>query len=285
MKKILLIGILVTVFIALSSCLELVYEELPEPNIPPPGVEDPGNLPPPEINIPHQASYSNAQITIEWVGGPQSIANRLEYRYRINEEAFSDWSTAVQSVSRLFDEGPQTLLVEARYADRPPGSPNSFASRSVTFGVNAVAGSSVMMRPRYTQTVARGQQFEVFVWLEELNAISSADVHIQYDNNRLQLLSHDFVSGNIMTNRPGASLRYPSNSNAASGNLSFTTAFYGNPPPTINGSGYYARMVFMVRSGAPGGTTRLEVASATEIRNPMNSNVLNQRIHKDIIIP
>ena len=285
MKNFTLIGMMMVLIIGLTSCLDLVYEEPPEPSVPPPGVEDPADLPAPEINIPHQASYTDAQITIEWIGGPASIANRLEYRYKINEEPFSDWSTSLTSVTRLFDEGQQTLLVEARYADRPPESPNSSSDRSVSFGVNAVSGPSVMMRPRFTQTVNRNQIFEVFVWMEELSNVSSSDVHISYDNSKLQLLSSNFVSGNIMDSRAGASILYPQNSASATGQLSFTTAFYGNPPPTVQGSGLYARMSFSVRPNAPSGTTRIEVTPDTQVRNPQNNNVLNQRIHKDIVIP
>ena len=170
------------VLVILIGCSS--HEELPPPDNP----LDPGNQdyvsPNVEIMIgPSEGETVNTTaVSFAWEG------NELvtEYSYKLDDNAWSEWSDATAVNLEYLDEGQHIFSVNARYESLTEDD----TPEAVTFTVDAVQGPGLRVYPLFSE-VSPGSTVDLYLYAEEVESLVFAEIQVSYDTTIIAFVQHE----------------------------------------------------------------------------------------------
>ncbi|MCK4641604.1 MAG: hypothetical protein KAU06_09705 [Candidatus Marinimicrobia bacterium] len=233
--------------------------------LPPTNPFDPDN---PDYELP-QASITGTvfygevidttSATLTWIGN----ATAYEYSYRLNENAWSDWTRDTSVTLRYLDEGNYQFEIKARTNQTVPveGDANAFH-----FSVDAVKGPAMMVCPRYKE-VSVGEEFEIEILAEEVENVMGAEIELTFDPSIIQV--KDVIYGAFMFDGGDLSVTFKEidNENGKAGVVLVRTS---NTSPTVSGTGTLAVLEI---KGLTSGITQIGFTDNCTFRDE-NNNVV-----------
>ena len=170
------------VLVLLIGCSS--HEELHQPDNP----FDPGNQdyvsPNVEIVIgPSEGEIVNTTaVSFVWEG------NELvtEYSHKLDDNAWSEWSSATSVNLEYLDEGQHSFSVNARYESLTEDD----TPEAVAFTVDAVHGPGLRMYPLFGE-VSVGSSFDVHLYAEEVEGVVFAEIQVSYDPSIIAFSHHE----------------------------------------------------------------------------------------------
>lgn len=173
------------------------HEELPPPDNP----FDPGN---PNYVSPSAQIISGpteneimdvTTVTFGWQGNESAT----EYSYQFDDSGWSEWSESTAAEFDYLDEGDHIFRVQSKSIN---GDTQEIPT-IVSFGVDAVAGPSVLVYP-YRQSGSPGDTLEYQIIAEEVSDLFAVECHVTVDAEYLELI--EIVDGNILGEWGGSPL-------------------------------------------------------------------------------
>ncbi len=170
------------VLVLLIGCSS--HEELQPPDNP----FDPGNpdYVSPNVDITNGPCegeiVETTTVAFEWQG------NELvtEYSYKLDDNAWSEWSDATSIDLEYLDEGQHRFSVNGRYESLTEDD----TPAAVTFSVDAVQGPGLRVYPLFSE-VSVGSSFDVYVYAEEVEGVVFAEIQVSYDPTIIAFSQHE----------------------------------------------------------------------------------------------
>ena len=188
---------------------------------------DPGNEDYVEPTITFVGDISNGDtiysesITLGWDG------NELvtEYRYKLDEFPWADWSSENFATLDYLDEGQHNISIQSRYL-----SGDTSAIIDLDFIVDAVDGPSLMFFPR-RQITTQGETVIFKILAEEVSALMAAEIHIDFDPSKIEIIS--ISQGSFFQNGQESIFSY----DIKDGSIEVLTSLLDSESPSVNGTG------------------------------------------------
>ena len=221
---------------------------------------DPGNEDYVEPTITFVGDISNGDtiysesITLGWDG------NELvtEYRYKLDEFPWADWSSENFATLDYLDEGQHNISIQSRYL-----SGDTSAIIDLDFIVDAVDGPSLMFFPR-RQITTQGETVIFKILAEEVSALMAAEIHIDFDPSKIEIIS--ISQGSFFQNGQESIFSYDIND----GSIEILTSLLNGEIPYVNGTGELAQIEVKTISD---GLITLSFSPYNNFRNPQNENI------------
>ena len=221
---------------------------------------DPGNEDYVEPTITFVGDISNGDtiysesITLGWDG------NELvtEYRYKLDEFPWAEWSNENFATLDYLDEGQHNISIQSRYL-----SGDTSAIIDLDFIVDAVDGPSLMFFPRRHITT-QGETVIFKILAEEVSALMAAEIHIDFDPSKIEIIS--ISQGNFFQNGQESIFSYDIND----GSIEILTSLLNSEIPYVNGTGELAQIEVKTISD---GLITLSFNPYNNFRNPQNENI------------
>lgn len=206
---------------------------------------DPGNEDYVEPTITFVGDISNGDtiysesITLGWEG------NELvtEYRYKLDEFPWVEWSNENFATLDYLDEGQHNISIQSRYL-----SGDTSAIIDLDFIVDAVDGPSLMFFPRRHITT-QGETVIFKILAEEVSALMAAEIHIDFDVSKIEIIS--ISQGSFFQNGQESIFSHDIND----GSIEILTSLLNSDFPYVNGTGELASIE--IRSLVSGETNLL----------------------------
>ena len=177
------------------------------------------------------AIVNTSVVNIELIGNDLVT----EYRYKLDNFSWADWSESPFVVLDYLDEGGHSVQVQSRYIS---GEASEIAS--ISFTVNAVPGPSLIFYPRRAfASVNDVVTFQILA--EEVEDLAGLEFVIGFESTRLTLES---VAIGTIFEASGAPLFFSDQPNQES--LKITSAVWGQDSPSFSGTGPIASVSFRV---------------------------------------
>ncbi len=213
---------------------------------------------PPDTHIIFPAdgdTVTEAQLTCEWEG----LDNAVSFRYRLDNEEWSDWSTHTTHTF-LLDEGIHDLSVSSRNEfNREDPTP-----AHISFTVDAISGPALWIKSRQT-TVEVSTPCSLFVWIEDIEHLMLGSIECSYDNALLKINAIE-VDTSLLTAH-GGTVQFIPEFHDTSERAVVTFGIVGGSPKGVSGSGPLFMIDCLLKSAD---TAQINFASATELRDTCN---------------
>jgi hypothetical protein len=252
----------------LLSCFP-ACESLPEKPTAPYNALDPNNpnYQKPQVILIDQPDsnfvLTTDQVTFLWEGNQPS----MNFRTRLDEEPWSDYSSATSITYTDLDEFDHMFQVQGQYATGDTG-----AIKTLNFTVDAVKGPALMLLPKRIK-INSGSQFILELWVDEIDSIAGISTKLIYptDGLRVDLIDPlDVNEESFLLNNGGELITFTEINNTdgiAEIDIAVTT---GNPRNVI-GSGIIANLHFTHISG---NENQIKLSDSSKARNNRNENIL-----------
>ena len=222
---------------------------------------DPGNEDYVEPTISFLSELNNGDIistetlSLAWQG------NELvtEYRYKLDSFPWTDWFEDASATLEYLDEGEHTMSIQSRYLS---GDTSEIASLS--FIVDAVEGPALIFYPR-RHIATQGSTVTFQILAEEVTALMAAELHIEFDPSKLEIIS--VSQGSLFQNGQESIFSYDIGENS----IEVLTSLLSSDSPSVNGTGDLIQIE--VKTISPG-TNSLSFSSNNSFRNPQNENII-----------
>ena len=201
-------------------------------------------------------TVTDADVSFTWTG----VERVTEYRHRLDEADWTDWSSMTSVEFKLLDEGDHGFEVMSRY---PTGDEQTVPTAR-TLTVDAVKGPALMFRPRRV-VVAPGETFSVEVIAEEVEDLMGARVRITYDATALRL--QDIEEGGLLSGNGGTVVFLDVQEDGA---LTIDTAVAEGTPAGTTGTGAIATLTFVAQRE---GEAALSYADDSALRTSSNQDI------------
>ena len=189
----------------------------------------------------------------------------IEYRYMLDSEPWSDWSTSNVIVFEYLDEGAHEIQLQA-FRSEPADTSDIL---TISFIVDAVDGPSLMLYPRRHKAQV-GDQMTFLIHAEEVSNLMAAELHMEYDTT---VLSVDAISqGSFFMNGQESIFSYE----VEEGVISLLTSVVNSDAPTVSGTGSLAEIEITLLNSVE--TAIVFIGQI--LRDAENNNFLiNQTVH------
>ena len=155
----------------------------------------------------------------------------IEYRYLLDSEPWSDWSTVNVIVLEYLDEGAHEIQFQALRSE--PADTSDILT--ISFVVDAVDGPSVMLYPRRHKAQV-GDQMTFLIHAEEVANLMAAELHMEYDTTALSV---DAISqGSFFMNGQESIFSFEKEN----GTISILTSIVNSDAPAVSGTGPLVEM-------------------------------------------
>jgi len=221
----------------------------------------------PQVNITegpvNESIISEDEVTFRWTGNRQN----MEFRYRLADEPWSEYSSANSATYDFLDEGDHIFHVQGRYITGVEGN-----IHQVSFSVDAIKAPALYL------TQKRNNLFDVYsfpldlkIELEDL--VSIMYVRINYDPDAIQVDSvvYDMQMGESFWLQNGGELITFKNIDNENGIIELDCAVYQGNPRDVSGSGNIARLFLRQISEME---SIIRISEESECRNSTNSQVV-----------
>ena len=106
-----------------------------------------------------------------------------EYRFKLDQFDWSDWSIDSLITLEYLDEGEHSLSFQSRYS-----TGDTSQVSNVTFFVDAVSGPSLMFFPR-RHILEIGEEATFLLKVEEITSFMAGEIHLSYDPSKIEIVS------------------------------------------------------------------------------------------------
>lgn len=203
------------------------------------------------------STVSSSSVDFEWDGNEPAMI----FRYRKNDESWSDWVSSKSKTFNYLDEGGYTVSVQGQYTT---GDTSEVVSSSFT--VDAVSGSAIRFYRLYTEA-SLGDQITLDIYAEEVVNLAGAEIVVEFDAESVYYQS--VSPGDFFYLNGGEMLLFDTLTvDAGTGTLRLDAAVLGGEPEYVSGTGVMASLVFQAN-----GTGETEIsfnAGATTLRKANN---------------
>ena len=209
--------------------------------------------------------YSES-ITLGWDG------NELvtEYRYKLDDFAWANWSSETFATLDYLDEGQHNISIQSRYL-----SGDTSAIIDLDFIVDAVDGPSLMFFPRRHIT-SQNETIIFKILAEEVSALMAAEIHIDFDPSKIEIIS--ISQGIFFQNGQESIFNYDINS----GYIEILTSLLNSDISYVNGTGELAQIEVRILANA--GETTLSFSGSEDFRGPDNNIIfISEKVNGLII--
>ena len=106
-----------------------------------------------------------------------------EYRFKLDQFDWSNWSIDSLITLEYLDEGEHSLSFQSRYS-----TGDTSQVSNVTFFVDAVSGPSLMFFPR-RHILEIGEEATFLLKVEEITSFMAGEIHLSYDPSKIEIVS------------------------------------------------------------------------------------------------
>lgn len=201
-------------------------------------------------------------VTFGWTGNELVTA----YRYKLDYNDWSVWTTDTMTTFDYLDEGNHNVSIQSRY----PSGDTSFVAR-ISFVIDAVTGPALMFYPlRHITSAGETVTFQILA--EEVVNLTAVEFTVEFDPTVLQVTS--LTQGNLFQSN-GESVFFEDVDNQQ-GTIKISSGLLGGVSPSINGTGDIAILeVQAIKQGQ----SALTFDGSEVLRAPDNSDiVINETI-------
>lgn len=196
----------------------------------------------------------------------------LEYRYMLDSDPWSDWSSDDIVVLEYLDEGAHELQLQALRTNSNDSTDLSDTSDilMISFFVDAVEGPSLMFYPRRHKAQS-GEQVTFLIHAEEVENLMAAEIHLEFDNTAISV--NAVIQGSFFINGQESIFSY----DIGDGTISVLTSVVNSDAPSVGGTGVLAE-IQVTLLGSSDATISF---SGNEIfRDPDNNDFsINERVN------
>ncbi|MFQ6676108.1 MAG: cohesin domain-containing protein [Fidelibacterota bacterium] len=211
-------------------------------------------------------------VTFTWTGNEGVV----EYSYRLNESAWSDWSPDSAVTYTYLDEDSYIFEVKGRYNEAAEDE----TPDSRLFEIDDVQGPAFMFFPRKVDVV-KESIFAVDIVAEEVTNLAGVNIVVTFDPSLLQLESIDVYDGDTSFFRTngGTVVSFHDYDNTA-GSLTISSGVATGDPAGVDGTGAVAGLNFRAIGS---GTTEVVFDTGSKMRNPDNQGITLSDLVKGIV--
>ena len=181
-----------------------------------------------------------------------------DYRYKLDSFPWTDWFEEAIATLEYLDEGEHTVLIQSRYL-----SGDTSAIASLSFVVDAVEGPALMFYPR-RHTTSQGNSVTFQVLAEEVTALMAAEVHLEFDPSKLEIVS--VSQGNLFQNGQESIFSYEIDS----GSIEVLTTLLNSSSPSVSGTG---DLIQIEVKSLQSGSSSISFNGSDVFRDPDNNDI------------
>jgi len=154
------------------------------------------NFMPPETLFINQAlegsTLDTSSVTIDWTGGDLV----QQYKYKLNQSDWSNWSADTTITLNYLDEGDYTFSVLGRYSQ----DIEEEIPAEVNFSVDMVQGPGIRIFPLLQEFDWTGSgPMLIEIYGEEVDGLVLISFQLEYDQNIINISSDDISLGTLIT--------------------------------------------------------------------------------------
>ena len=161
----------------------------------------------------------------------------VEYRVRMDDGEWVDWTTDKAYTFEYLDEGSHIIYAQSRYITEEESE-----TVAIDFIVDAVSGPAMMFFPR-RKIAEVGDQVVFHINAEEVSNLSGSEFVLEYNPDQISI--EDVLSGNIFT--PLGETIFFYDNNPEIGRLVITAAVFGVGEPSFTGTADIAEIILQVK--------------------------------------
>ena len=184
----------------------------------------------------------------------------VEYRVRLDESEWTEWSNENSFTLDYLDEGNHTIYGQSRYI-----SSDESEIMSLDFIVDAVSGPSLMFFPRRI-TATQGETVTFSIMAEEVYDLAGLETVLEFDPAKVTLMS---VSSAGLFDETGDPIFFYEH-NESQGRLTVTAAVWGDESPAFTGTHPIAILSFRADHT---GNISIDFGETSIFRDPNNLNI------------
>ena len=193
----------------------------------------------------------------------------LEYRYMLDSDPWSDWTSNNVIVLEYLDEGAHEVQLQALRANSNDLS-DTTGILIISFFVNAVEGPSLMFYPRRHKAQA-GEQLTFSIHAEEVENLMAAEMHLDFDPTAISVNS--VTQGSFFMNGQESIFSY----DVDDGTISLLTSVVNSDAPSVSGTGALAEIQVTLLSSAD---ASISFSGNNVFRGPYNNDfVINEIVN------
>ena len=254
---------LIALIIGILSCSESLGDPSQDNPLDP---DNPSFIPPLTtiISGPSEGeTLDTADMTFIWRGNRDDS----EFSFRLGASEWSVWSDDTTVAYTYLDELEYLFEVKSRYLS----GIEEEQPQSINFSVDAVEGPSFVIFNRYN-VVGAGESFTVNILAEEVKDLFAAQIIIDYDPLRLEVISvvaldaeTDFLRQN------NAEVIMFSEFDNQTGQLNIDLGIWNGDPAGVSGTGAMIEIHFIALNS---GSTLLRFNRESQMRSPDNIQII-----------
>ncbi len=213
-------------------------------------------------------------VVINWQGNQEN----MEFRYRLDNHSWSDYSNIATTTYSKLDEYDHTFQIQGRYLTGDEG-----IISTIPFTVNAITGPALFLMPKKVEISAHSQ-FLLELWVDETDSIAGVSTKILFNPQRLRIDNINFLetgSESFLLNNGGQLITF-SNIQNDSGFVEIDCAVVTGNPKNVLGSGKVAGLTF---SHISGNQSTVSFSTDSKLRKNDNQVVnINNLISTEILV-
>ena len=180
-----------------------------------------------------------------------------EYRYKLDQFDWSDWSIDSLIALEYLDEGEHSLSFQSRYS-----TGDTSQVSNVTFFVDAVSGPSLMFFPR-KHIIENGSEATFLLKVEEITSFMAGEIHLSYDPSKIEIVS--IMPGSIIEQYDESIFHFDVDDN--NGKIDLLMTLLDSNLPSFSGTIDIAKLVVRNISSI---TNNISFSQNQVIKNPLN---------------
>jgi len=182
-----------------------------------------------------------------------------DYRYKLNSFPWTDWFEEATATLEYLDEGDHTVSVQSRYL-----SGDTSEIVSLSFVVDAVEGPALMFYPR-RHIFTQGSTVMFQVLAEEVTALMAAEVHLEYNPSKIEIVS--VTQGSLFQNGQESIFSYEIDS----GSIEILTTLLSSSSPSVSGTG---DLILIEVKSLQTGSSTISFNDSDVFRDPDNNDII-----------
>ncbi|MGM0589989.1 MAG: cohesin domain-containing protein [Bacteroidota bacterium] len=236
-------------------------------------------LPGTNTEVPESSAIDTHTVDFAWVGSPDTLLDRMVFRYRFDNSAWSDWAKGNGEVSyRYLDDREYQFDVQVKYVE----DDQSQNEANTSVSIDAIKGPAVTYWPRSHEVYSPLDTIDVEIYLDEVQNIAGFKSILNYDPNKLKVESVEAYSNMGLLAGDGGEVLFLEGPHEASDEYVMNFLRIDGSPENVSGSGPVARIQFVVLETADSNTS-IRFSNQSTLRSADNQNYpLRQFVTKPI---
>ena len=207
-------------------------------------------------------------VTVAWEGNELVI----EYSYKLDDNAWSEWSAATSVTLDYLDEGQHSFRVKGRYESLAEDD----TPAELDFEVDAVQGPGLRVYPLLTE-ISINSSFDVYLYAEEVAGVVFAEIQMSYDPAIVVFSGYE--AGNMLGDPSDNSILIVEDN---MGVLDITLATNYTDQSGVSGTGSLVKLTFSAANAQ--GSTDLTVSGGSAFLDFGNNDITIADIENGLVV-